>query len=100
MSALIWVAPGAVNRAGAAGAIRVVRPDAGLESGLAEIKAVAERLLLADEVPAADKVGQRSSRDLLEAFQDHVKSGVRGIGFVRSDPAADWPADLAVRLPE
>lgn len=38
-------------------------------------------------------------RDLLEKFEDRVKVGVRGIGFVRTDPAADWPADLAVKLP-
>jgi HlyD family secretion protein len=39
-------------------------------------------------------------RDLLVQFEDMVKSGVRGIGFVRSDPGAEWPADLAVNVPE
>ena len=38
-------------------------------------------------------------RELLEKFQDVVKTGVRGIGFVRAEPTADWPADLAVKLP-
>lgn len=39
-------------------------------------------------------------RELLERFESQVKAGVRGIGFVRSDPAADWPAELSVKLPE
>lgn len=40
-------------------------------------------------------------RELLAGVEGYVKSGVRGIGFVRSDPAvADWPADLAIKLPE
>ncbi|NVK60018.1 MAG: HlyD family efflux transporter periplasmic adaptor subunit [Rhodobacteraceae bacterium] len=39
-------------------------------------------------------------RDLLAQFENMVKSGVRGIGFVRSDPGAEWPADLAVNVPE
>ena len=39
-------------------------------------------------------------RDLLVSFEKYVKAGVRGIGFVRTDPAADWPAELAVKLPD
>lgn len=39
-------------------------------------------------------------RDLLTKFEDRVKVGVRGVGFVRADPSADWPADLQVKLPQ
>lgn len=39
-------------------------------------------------------------RELLEKFEKYVKSGVRGIGFVRTEPSAEWPTDLAVKLPE
>lgn len=39
-------------------------------------------------------------RELLERFEDQVKVGVRGIGFVRTAPTADWPADLQVKLPD
>ncbi|MDP3340833.1 HlyD family secretion protein [Frigidibacter sp.] len=39
-------------------------------------------------------------RELLETFEDYVKSGVRGIGFVRTEPSAEWPAELSVKLPE
>ena len=39
-------------------------------------------------------------RELLSKFEEQIKSGVRGIGFVRTDPTADWPADLQVNVPE
>lgn len=39
-------------------------------------------------------------RDLLEKFEDYVKVGVRGVGYVRKDPAVDWPANLQVKLPQ
>ena len=38
--------------------------------------------------------------DLLESFERYIKSGVRGVGFVRRDPAADWPEALTLKLPE
>jgi HlyD family secretion protein len=28
-----------------------------------------------------------------------VKTGVRGLGFVRTSPSAEWPESLAVKLP-
>src|SRR5581483_12143888 len=36
---------------------------------------------------------------LRERYEDQVKTGVRGIGFVRSGPEVAWPDRLAVRLP-
>ena len=39
-------------------------------------------------------------RELLSKFENRVKVGVRGIGFVRTDPSAPWPADLQVKLPQ
>ncbi|MDK3020161.1 HlyD family secretion protein [Pseudodonghicola flavimaris] len=38
--------------------------------------------------------------DLLEKFEDQVKVGVRGIGFVRTAAAAEWPDDLKVNVPQ
>jgi hypothetical protein len=29
-----------------------------------------------------------------------VKTGVRGIGFARTDSSVHWPQDLAVKLPK
>ena len=40
------------------------------------------------------------SPDLLQRYQQQAKAGVRGVGYVRVDPDAAWPEDLAVKLPE
>ncbi|MCF4164143.1 HlyD family efflux transporter periplasmic adaptor subunit [Zavarzinia compransoris] len=45
------------------------------------------------------KVKLRIAPDLLEAYQAQVKTGVRGMGYVRYGADAEWPDDLAVRLP-
>jgi HlyD family secretion protein len=37
---------------------------------------------------------------VLEKYRQYVKTGVRGMGFVRTNRAVAWPDDLAVRLPE
>ncbi len=37
---------------------------------------------------------------VLKKFYRVVKTGVRGLGFVRIDPKIPWPDDLAVRLPQ
>jgi HlyD family secretion protein len=36
---------------------------------------------------------------VLNKYQSQVKTGVRGVGFVRTNLAAAWPEDLAVKLP-
>ena len=37
---------------------------------------------------------------ILQAFYTRVKTGVRGIGFVRTKADVEWPADLQVKLPQ
>lgn len=37
--------------------------------------------------------------DVLRKYESRVKTGVRGLGFVRTDAATDWPANLKVQLP-
>jgi HlyD family secretion protein len=37
---------------------------------------------------------------VLDKYHSAVKTGVRGLGFVRIDPKIAWPAELAVKLPE
>jgi HlyD family secretion protein len=37
---------------------------------------------------------------VLKKYQSQVKTGVRGMGFVRIDLAAAWPEDLVVKLPQ
>ncbi len=36
---------------------------------------------------------------LLKGIEDQVKAGLRGMGYVRIDPAVQWPPKLAVNLP-
>jgi HlyD family secretion protein len=38
--------------------------------------------------------------DLVERYQDRAKTGVRGVGYVRTRPNAVWPNYLAVKLPQ
>ncbi|MDI7861949.1 HlyD family efflux transporter periplasmic adaptor subunit [Rhizobiaceae bacterium n13] len=45
------------------------------------------------------RVKLRIPRELLEKYERQVKVGVRGLGFVRSDPTVAWPAKLAVNVP-
>jgi HlyD family secretion protein len=40
------------------------------------------------------------SSDLLRKYERIMKTGVPGIAYVKLDPAAQWPDNLAVRLPE
>ncbi|HEY7244064.1 MAG TPA: HlyD family efflux transporter periplasmic adaptor subunit [Xanthobacteraceae bacterium] len=37
---------------------------------------------------------------VLDKYHNAVKTGVRGLGFVRTDPKIAWPAELVVKLPE
>jgi len=46
------------------------------------------------------RVKIRIDPNLLKQYEPQVKTGVRGIGFVRTVKDADWPTDLAIRLPD
>ena len=37
---------------------------------------------------------------VLDKYHREVKTGVRGLAFVRTDPKIPWPAELVVKLPE
>jgi HlyD family secretion protein len=37
---------------------------------------------------------------ILQQFYTRVKTGVRGLGFVRAKPDVEWPGDLQVKLPK
>lgn len=45
------------------------------------------------------RVAVRIDPELLAQWRDYVKSGLTGVVHFRTDPAVDWPARLAVRLP-
>ncbi len=38
--------------------------------------------------------------DVLQQFYSRVKTGIRGLGFVRTKADVEWPADLQVKLPK
>jgi HlyD family secretion protein len=46
------------------------------------------------------RVKLRIASDLLKQYETRVKTGVRGVGYVRTDLAATWPPQLAVKLPQ
>ncbi len=37
---------------------------------------------------------------LLKQYERYVKTGVRGLGYVKYDSNAHWPTDLAIKLPQ
>jgi HlyD family secretion protein len=37
---------------------------------------------------------------VLEKYHQRVKTGIRGLGFVRTNPSIAWPDDLMVKLPQ
>ena len=46
------------------------------------------------------RVKARIDRGLLQKYVKQVKTGLPGIAWVKLDPAAAWPAELATRLPQ
>jgi HlyD family secretion protein len=46
------------------------------------------------------RVKLQAPRELLEAFESRVKTGLRGVGYVRVSPMVSWPAKLDVKLPK
>ncbi len=36
---------------------------------------------------------------VLKGMEEQIKSGLRAVAYVRLDPAVEWPAELAVKLP-
>jgi HlyD family secretion protein len=46
------------------------------------------------------RVKLKIAPDLLKDYENRVKTGIRGIGYVRTDPSAVWPAELQTKLPQ
>ena len=45
------------------------------------------------------RVKLQADPEVLKKYHRQVKTGVRGLGFVRTDPKVPWPAELTVKLP-
>ena len=46
------------------------------------------------------RVKLQGDPQVLDRYHRQVKTGVRGLGFVRTDPKVPWPLELTVRLPQ
>jgi HlyD family secretion protein len=46
------------------------------------------------------RVKLQADPEVLKKYHRQVKTGVRGLGFVRTDPKVSWPAELTVKLPQ
>jgi HlyD family secretion protein len=46
------------------------------------------------------RVKLKVDAQVLQAFYTRVKTGIRGLGFVRTKSDIEWPADLQVKLPK
>ncbi|HVW69676.1 MAG TPA: HlyD family efflux transporter periplasmic adaptor subunit [Steroidobacteraceae bacterium] len=46
------------------------------------------------------RVKARIDRDLLRKHLSEVKTGLPGVAWIKLDPAAAWPSNLAVKVPE
>jgi HlyD family secretion protein len=46
------------------------------------------------------RVKLQGDPQVLDKYHRQVKTGVRGLGFVRTDPKIPWPEELAVKLPQ
>jgi HlyD family secretion protein len=73
------------------GAVSFVSPEAQFTPKQVETKSERDKLMF--------RVKIRVPEQTVEANLDRVKTGVRGVGYVKLDPAASWPAFLQDTIP-
>ncbi len=71
--------------------VSFVAPESQFTPKTVEVQSEREQLVF--------RVKLQAPLQLLKGIEDQVKSGLRGVGYVRTDPNAEWPARLAVKLP-
>ena len=71
--------------------VSFVAPESQFTPKTVEVQSEREQLVF--------RVKLQAPLELLKSMEDQVKSGLRGVAYVKLDPAADWPARLAVKLP-
>jgi len=77
-----WVVPASVS---------FVAADAQFTPKTVETKEEREKLMF--------RIKLRIDVAVLKTYSRKVKTGVRGLGIVRTNPATQWPEDLQVKLP-
>jgi HlyD family secretion protein len=71
--------------------VSFVAPESQFTPKTVEVQSEREQLVF--------RVKLQAPLQLLKDIEDQVKAGLRGVGYVKIDSAAEWPARLAVKLP-
>ena len=71
--------------------VSFVAPESQFTPKTVEVQSEREQLMF--------RVKLQAPLQLLKNIEDQVKAGLRGMGYVKIDPAAEWPARLTVKLP-
>ena len=71
--------------------VSFVAPESQFTPKTVEVQSEREQLVF--------RVKLQAPLELLKGIEDQVKAGLRGVGYVKIDSAAEWPVRLAVRLP-
>ena len=71
--------------------VSFVAPESQFTPKTVEVQSEREQLVF--------RVKLQAPLNLLKGIEDEVKAGLRGVGYVRIDPAAQWPARLAISTP-
>jgi HlyD family secretion protein len=72
--------------------VSFVATDAQFTPKTVETKEEREKLMF--------RVKLKIDAQVLKRYGRRVKTGVRGLGFVRTNSATPWPSDLKVNLPQ
>jgi HlyD family secretion protein len=71
----------------AAGKVSFVSPEAQFTPKQVETKSERDKLMFRVKIQAPE--------ELVKSYLKRIKTGVRGMGYVKIDPAAEWPASLS-----
>jgi HlyD family secretion protein len=71
--------------------VSFVAPESQFTPKTVEVQSEREQLMF--------RVKLQAPLQLLRGIEDQVKAGLRGMGYVKADAAAEWPERLAVKLP-
>jgi HlyD family secretion protein len=73
------------------GSVSFVAPESQFTPKTVEVKSEREQLMF--------RVKLQKPPGVLKGMEEQIKSGLRATAYVRIDPAVEWPARLAVKLP-
>jgi HlyD family secretion protein len=73
------------------GSVSFVAPESQFTPKTVEVQSEREQLMF--------RVKLQKPPGVLKGMEEQIKSGLRAMAYVRLDPAVEWPARLAVKLP-